>query len=509
MKILFVFLLFICSASFAQDSLYSKVIVSTTNPYSVKSGSLDKHHHIGQTGTTESKGFFTYLDSLGNILHNQYYTVSNDENGTIFQQIIASSDGGFVMSGSSYLDTTNKWVGNLTKVDSTGSIIWSKQLKGANSNSFNLGNVCESSDSTYLTVGVDLEDYNAAFFEIDRNGNTLNSFTLTNSSKFFSFQGILEISDTSLILIGSENLPAQIPRAIIICCSKTGTIYWTNSIDNAVFFNGEQGTQSIWIPTSYNNQLAVTSIDKSGQFNSLISYSFFYPSLNDPEICVVKDSTIILSHGEYHIPNATIIKTTIGSSAFSSLYPQFCPTDLIKRENEGIYVLGTGPLYGIKKSNMFDHSSIVRMDSSFTESMCLYNNGSGNAVNEPLTNSVLTSVTVGPAGSVANLNLVSEVASVNSYFGCVDVFGSLDENESNFLRIYPNPGNGRLIIENTSNQPCKLRIRNSLGALLHEEKMIHGHQSVDWDELAPGWYLVELIEPGTENSLGQQAYIKN
>nr|WP_294858826.1 T9SS type A sorting domain-containing protein [uncultured Fluviicola sp.] len=509
MKTLLFSLLIISTISHAQDSLYSKVIVSTTNNYSVESGSLDKYHHIGQTGSTQTQGFFTYLDSLGTILYNQYYSVSNDDNQTHFDQIISSSDDRFVMCGSSYLNTTNKWIGNLTKVDSTGSIIWSKQLKGTNGNSFNLMDVSESSDSTYLTIGVDLEDFNAAFFEIDRNGNTLNSFTLTSSAGYFSFTGILEISDTSIVLIGSENIPFQDPKAIIICCSKTGSIYWTNSMNNAVFAKGEQGTQSIWIPTRYNYELAITSLDKSGQFNSLNTYGHNYSSAEDAEIAVIKDSTVVLSYGENHIPSAILLKTVIGSTVFSTLYPQFCPTDLIKRENEGMYVLGTGPLYGIKKFNSFDHSSIVRMDSSFSESICIYSSGSGNAMNIPLTNSSLTSLSIGAPGSVANLDLVSEVASLESYFGCVDFLGSLDENESNFLSIYPNPGNGKLTVENASNQPCILIIRNSLGILLDQEKLTSTNQSVDLCALAAGWYVLELVEMETGNRVGKQVFIKN
>lgn len=509
MKTLLLLLLIISTTSHAQDSLYSKVIVSTTNNYSVESGSLDKYHHIGQIGSTQTKGFFTYLDSLGNIVHNQYYSVSNDNNQTHFDQVITSSDDKFVLCGSSILNSTNKWVGNLTKVDSTGSIIWSKQLKGTNGNSFNLTDVSESADSTYLAVGVDMEEFNAAFFEIDQNGNTLNSFTLTSSVGYFSFKGILEISDTSMVLIGSENAPFQQPKAIIICCSKIGNIYWTNSMNNATFAKGEQGTQSVWIPTSYNYELAITSIDKSGQFNSLNTYSYYNSSNNDVEICITKDSSVVLSSGEIHAPNAIILKTVVGSNSFSRLHPQFCPTDLIKRENEGVYVLGTGPLYGIKNLNSFDHSSIVRMDSSFSASLCLNENGPANAINVPVTNFPLTSLSVGAAGSVTSLNLMSEAGTLNTYFGCVDFLGSLDENEANFLSIYPNPGNGKLTVENSSNQLCRLMVRNSLGVLLYQEKLILSNQSVDLSELAAGWYVLELVEMETGNHLGKQVFIKN
>lgn len=509
MKTLLTFFLVISTISFSQDSLYSKVITSTSNHYSAKAGSLDTYHYIGQTGLTMSKGFFTYLDSLGNILHNQYYSVSNDHAETQFHQLIAGTDDKFVLCGSSLLNSTNKWVGNLTKVDSTGSIIWSKQLNGTNNNSFNLTAISESSDSTYLALGVDLEDFHAAFFEIDGNGNTLNSFTLTSSTGYFSFTGILEISDTSMVFIGSETPPFQNSKAIIICCSKTGNIYWTNSINNASFSYGEQGTQSVWIPTMYSGELALTSINKTGLFNSLTTYGSYCSNAANSELCVITDSTVILSQGEDHSPSAILLKTVVGSNSFSGLYPRFCPTDLIKRENNGVYVLGNGPLYGIKKINNFDHSSIIRMDSSFTGSLCLKENGSANAINVPITNSALSSLSVGGAGSVSNLNLISETGNLDTYFGCVDFLGSLDENEANFLNIYPNPGDGRLTIENSSNLRCKLVIRNSLGVLLHQEKLISADQSVDLHALAGGWYVLELVEMETGNCLGKQVFIKN
>ncbi|WP_294679518.1 T9SS type A sorting domain-containing protein [uncultured Fluviicola sp.] len=509
MKILYTFLLFICGTSFAQDSLYSEVIASTTDRYTARAGSLDRNHYIGQTGLTFSLGFFTYLDSLGNILYHQTYSVSGDHNQTQFHQLITSSDDKFVLCGSSYLNSTNKWVGNLTKVDSTGSIIWSKQLKGINTNSFQLTALSESSDSTYLTAGVDLEGFNATFFEIDRNGNALNSFTLTSSEGYFSITSLLEISDTSILLLGSENPPFQNPKAIAICCSKTGVIYWTNSIDNAAFSDGEKGTNAIWIATRYAGELAVTSVSQSGPFNSLTTYGFSNSYTNNARICVIKDSTILLSDGESYIPAAILLKTVVGSTDISQLYPEFSPTDLVKREHDGAYVLGNGPLYGIKSANQFDHSSFIRIDSSFSSTLCLSNSTIGNATTVAVNNNALTSLSIDAAGSVSNLSLASETASLNTYIGCVDFLGSVTENELNFLSIYPNPGNGKLTIENSSNQMCNLRIRNSQGALLWEEKLMHPHQSIDWNELASGWYLIELIESETGNSLGKQAYIKN
>lgn len=502
MKILYTFLLFICGTSFAQDSLYSKVIVSTTDHYNSKAGCLDKYLYVGQTGATSSMGFFTYLDSLGTILHNRTYSVSGDNNTTQFQKLIASSDNKFVLCGSSLLISTNKWVGNLTKVDSTGSIIWSKQLKGINTNSFQLTAISESSDSTYLTAGVDLEGFNATFFEIDQDGNALNSFTLTSSEGYFSITNMLEISDTSILFLGSENPPFQNPKAIAICCSKTGVIYWTNSIDNAAFSDGEKGTNAIWIATRYAGELAVTSISQSGPFNSLTTYGFSNSYTDNARICVIKDSTILLSDGESYIPAAILLKTVVGSTDISQLYPEFSPTDLVKREHDGAYILGNGPLYGIKSANQFDHSSFIRIDSSFSSTLCLANNTIGNATTVAVNNNALTSLSIGTAGSVSNLSLASETASLNTYIGCVDFLGSVTENELNFLSIYPNPGNGTLTIENSSNQMCNLRIRNSQGASLREEKLIHPHQSIDWNELASGWYLIELIESETGNSLG-------
>lgn len=510
MKILFSFLLFIYGTSFAQDSLYSKVILSTTDHYNSEAGCLDKYLYVGQTGATSSLGFFTYLDSLGTILHNRTYSVSGDNNTTQFQKLIASSDDKFVLCGSSLLISTNKWVGNLTKVDSTGAVIWSKQLKGINTEAFQLTDLSESSDSTYLTVGVDPEAYHAAFFEIDRNGNTLNSFTLTSSAGYFSFTRILELSDTSMLLIGSETPPFQSPKAIVICCSKTGTIYWTNSIDNATFSDGEKGeTDVVWIATRYGNDLAVTSIDATGQFNSLITYGFSKSNTDNARICIIKDSTILLSYGESHVPMAVLLKTVVGSGTAVQLFPEFCPTDIIKRENDGAYVLGTGPLYGIKSTNFFDHSSFSRIDSSFSPALCLMDNGFVNPTNVPIINTPLTSINVGAAGSVVPLNMLSESESLTTYIGCVDFLGSLAENEMNFLSIYPNPGNGRITVENSGPRSGELQIRNMVGTLIHQETFNQSTQLIDLQSLAAGCYYIELVEFETGMLLGKQIYIRN
>lgn len=508
-KILPIILCITAFTSFSQDSLYSKVIFSPESNYSVKAGAIDDHYYIGQTGLSQSNGIFTYLDSLGNILYNQYYSVSNENGDTRFQQIISTSDDKFVVCGSSFLNSSSKRVGNLTKLDSTGSITWSKQLTGIAGNSFQLTDVYESADSTYLIIGVDLDAFSASFFEIDRDGNSLNSFTLTSSEAPFSFTRILEISDTSIVLIGSQTDGIQPSKAIIICCSKTGTIYWTNSINNAFFSKAEQGINSIWIPTTLNQTFGLTTILKTGQFQSLKTFGVKNAFMDNGEICIVKDSTLLLTFGYEHMPQAALLKTVAGSDSISSLFPNFCPTDLITRENQGAYVLGTGPIYGIKSTNFFDHSALIRIDSSFQASVCLNQSGTYDVVNEPIINSAVANLVISGSGSVSDLSLIGETRLISTYLGCVDFLGSVAENSLNVLRIYPNPGDGRITVENSGLSTGELQIRNMVGALIHQETFNQSSQFIDLQRLAAGCYYIELIESETGMLLGKQIYIRN
>ena len=129
------------------------------------------------TGETYSRGggdiWLIKTDASGNMLWDRIFggSIGNDEGRSVQQ----TSDGGYIITGLTYLDGAKAWRLGLTKTDDSGNTLWDKTFGGSG---YAVGNsVQQTSDGGYIVTGTtELEGenpWNIWLIKTDASGNML------------------------------------------------------------------------------------------------------------------------------------------------------------------------------------------------------------------------------------------------------------------------------------------------------------------------------------------------
>ncbi len=208
--------------------LFSKVYYGGTGReagLSVQS-STDNGYLIA--GYTESFGsgmkdlFILNVDFNGNVNWNKTYGGLNDD---IANSVKRTSDGGYIITG-----TTNSFNANgddvyLIKIDINGNKLWSKVIGGANQD---IGNsVVQCTDGGYMIAGSSVSfgagDTDIYIIKTDSNGNLLFSNTI-NSSAADCASSVKQTSDGEYILTGGTTTTSGNPNVCLMKFNNTGAI---------------------------------------------------------------------------------------------------------------------------------------------------------------------------------------------------------------------------------------------------------------------------------------------
>jgi len=169
------------------------------------------------------------FDSTGNELWTKTVGGSSSDSG---QSVIESSDGGFVVTGtsSSYGGSDNDII--LVKFNSTGNELWTKTVGGS---SWDFGNsVIESSDGGFVVTGYSQSyggsDRDIILVKFDSTGNELWTKTVGGSSND-SGNSVIESSDGGFVVTGySYSYGGSDSDIILVKFNSTGNVLWTKTV---------------------------------------------------------------------------------------------------------------------------------------------------------------------------------------------------------------------------------------------------------------------------------------
>ena len=162
----------------------------------------------------EQQAWLVKIDADGNKQWLVYYG-AGDYLYDCFYSVIETSDGGFLAAGETYGDATGVGSnlgggdGYLVKVDSTGNLVWSKQYGGSDDDRFN--QIIATSDGNYVIAGTTYgsvggnsnlgSGYDGWLLKIDPNGNELWSKQY-GSNTWDQLQAVREGKDGSYTAVG-------------------------------------------------------------------------------------------------------------------------------------------------------------------------------------------------------------------------------------------------------------------------------------------------------------------
>jgi hypothetical protein len=173
--------------------------------------------------------------------------------------------------------------------------------------------------------------------------------------------------------------------------------------------------------------------------------------------------------------------------------------DAVESDDGGYMVVGNGPLWAVKNTDISNPQiGIIKMDSMGNSSDCF---SPGNSENTNLIAEMSdTSITSADGeGTISPIYPVITDSPLSIDNGCVDVVGSVEENqpETPEISAFPNPSNGlfqiRLNHPETSNFG-NLEIYNVLGEKVYESKSPAVFQSpIDLHSQPDGIYYIKCV----------------
>ncbi len=477
--------LLVALATNAQDSIFSRVY-RCNGAYEINSVAVDPHYRFAQVGKVEqAHGVFTYLDSVGNVLNSETYTISGDDGESDFLRVISSSDSNFLVVGAIQYSGAPIDMGLVMKVDSTGDVIWSTIVFEGNAIAYRAKDAVELSNGNWMTIVQNESHGKCALVQLDPNGAFIstNGFSLPDDDRL-EINSLRALNDSTFVLVGS-GLVQNIQTAIAFVVDDNGTVLWSYSFTGGQYYECEVNESSIWLLTNFNNSgIGITSLTHSGIFTSGVSYMDNDGMDEKFGLCILQDSTLAMVQGNPF--NSSLVVATVGelNATLHSIYVN--TTDVAVSREHGIAIVGTGPTYGIK-SLYEPQTGFIHLDSLANGDICS-NQETSNPVSSATVNTGIT-INSGIGYTAQPITLTHSSLIVDITGGCVDRYGSVDELDQDFVVLYPNPTNSDVSIQFKESVRGTIELHTTDGKLIQRKAVSPLENIIPLTGISAGCYL--------------------
>jgi hypothetical protein len=195
-------------------------------------GGPGRHYGYSVKQTADSGYIIAGKRDLNGILDSKLYLVKTDEYGDTLwtksyigdtaaegQSVDVTSDGGYIVTGSTYNSTDRKIY--LVKTNGNGDTVWTKTFSGPYNN---IGySVKQTSDGGYVITG--LTDGGICLIKTDANGNQ----TWAKTYGLSSGRSVLQLSDGGYVIAGLKYGATGICDIILIRTDINGNQLWTRT----------------------------------------------------------------------------------------------------------------------------------------------------------------------------------------------------------------------------------------------------------------------------------------
>jgi len=271
-------------------------------------------------------------------------------------------------------------------------------------------------------------------------------------------------------------------------------------VDSTVVFSGISTTQ-------YAPILIKSDVDGSIQWAK--SYTTMIGGGGLIDVCVRQDSSFVLTSGEQAFMGFAISadQNGLGELEMNLALATFA---VLKSAHNGVFLVGNGPMYGVKAGSLMNnyHIGVVRADSLLNTSksgffICSWGVGTTTSSDLPITPLSFIPQYSGNLSSISASFQYNDLA-LNSYIGCVDFFGGLDENSiEKELNIFPNPSNGVFEVEQVSQHTIELTITDVNGRIILQKAIQSLHNTFDLSMEESGIYFYDAKRDDGQTKSGK------
>lgn len=490
----------------AQDSLYSKVFYLPS--IDIHTASVHPDHGDGlliSGNTLEDKGFLLSTDSLGNERWKERLTAQ--AHSVFVSEAIMASDSSYLVAGSALDQNTSIYSAFLTKTDPEGNIEWSRSLTRDDQVAKALS-VIETLDSAYVVAGISgTNALNFAVFiaKIDRDGNLLWSNVLEGTAGN-NITAIRQAADSSFYLAGNTSSSMNpVSDGLLINVSKTGTLNWSKYYANLPGNDMEMANDGVFIlcKNLVTPLVALMKCDLSGANLWLKSYSQanYYTTDSPVKMAMVADSSFVVTYGSPFAGH--VLKLDMNGDFAEGRDIQLNSFEVARSKNKGAFIVGDGPLWGIKSFVSYAHIGVMRMDSTLEGEDCVWGDIINTVVttNPPAANYVLDA-----SGEleISNFTMVAEQLDLLNFMGCVDQMGGIDENEQSLgLTVYPNSSSGIFNFTQEAQDQIQISVYSMNGQEIFSVKSASMSTQIDLSKFSGGMYFYKATDANRRSASGK------
>lgn len=458
------------------------------------------------------KGLIFKVDSLGNLVWKKVFDNNNTNTypDIVFNSATATNDSCFVFVGSAYDSITAQTNGCIIKINAEGTVMWSKSI-GISGFSAIANAVQQTYDLGYIIGGNTLyptEKPVVSKFDSLGNHEWTQILDLGNTTGA-GCKALKQLPDSSFVMIGyKRNSNPDNALAYLIRLTQNGSTDWAKEYDEPstdyCYGNDLIITDSGIV--SYLNIGAKPTLMKT-DYQGNILWNKLYDTYSGPfqGNCIQKyksNSYCIITSadcggGDFYILDS--IGSVIAGKVLS-----LSPVNFVESNQGGLFIVGNGPLCGVKSSPTYaPQIGVIKTDSLGDESSCIYSDNTATIIDTIINHQDFT-VSATNAISVNTIYLNTDSLSLLSRFGCVNFSGSVNERFNNqSITVYPNPSSGIFNFDSGESKMSQINIYNHAGSLVYQSEKDTLQNEINLKNKPKGLYFYKITFVDNSYSTGK------
>ncbi|HLP53737.1 MAG TPA: T9SS type A sorting domain-containing protein [Fluviicola sp.] len=519
--LLFAFAL-LSSVSLGQDSLYTKVFYDGGQGLQGQTSCLSFEDGLLIVSKVSDGANVLLIDSVGNPLWSVNLGYTNNMPDFYFNEAIRTIDSCFLLAGTAYNHNDSQYEGYLVKLNQTGDTVWTRTLTTNSMGAMpydesTIYSVVQDADSSFAFVGTAGNlgsNWGQRMFtgKIDFNGDLVWS----NVYEAFNYSvkpiNILTGPGNNYFIAGQLFDPSNtnLCTGLLAEMSETGNLVWSKKIhslkindaiirDSALFFiaESEQPGQTF---------LFKTDLSGNALWNNLYNWN---GSGMEKTLQVTPLADDLLIYDAYDIGmGSSMYKVDTTGNILASTYLMLGAMNIFERSNQGIYIVGVGPMIGIRADVYQPQVGIIKTDSLFQQSLCIEQSFPLNMLNVPTIIDTLYSFTVVDTLIPRSIGTTSNAYTLYSFEGCVSYLDDLTELNSLNLSVYPNSSTGIFTLEQESPETLYISIVDSQGKLILKQQLNGYTDTIDLSQQADGIYFYKAVSSDNRMKTGKLVIVK-
>ncbi|MFH0895660.1 MAG: T9SS type A sorting domain-containing protein [Bacteroidota bacterium] len=501
----------------AQNNIFQKQIKSG-NGYGYASGIETNGGGFAFVGAqiptsgADVSCILTATNNLGTPLWTRAYGYAGTQ---IFSSIQQTSDGGFVLGGTSdHASGVSGSKGIIVKTNSSGDTTWCRAYGGEDGEEFT--KVRQTEDGGYIAIGKTSTSAGASddIYVVKVNTTGAIQWTRTFGVSVDNDWGssVEQTSDQGYIIAGAV-FDGVTHNACMIRLNSSGDTLWTCHYNGASYDYGYNAIQTqdggfILVGSTYstgsgNGDILVVKTDPNGNTQWSKVYGTSETETGLSILQLGSGDYLIGANQDANLINYVLLKiTSTGSMSWSKQYGTNDLTfqDMNITQNDGAL------MSGVRHTASGFSAFVVKADGAGNAAGCNTTDASLIEGNGDFT--IKKQVVVGTSGNAYSFKIVATTITTTDSTLCSGL--DINENTEKFgMTVFPNPTSGHITLDLGDAQNfSEIKIYNSIGGLVGSEnvKSVSGKVNIDLSQYGKGLFL--LTSSNTENTFSVKVLVE-